>query len=136
MAERKLRSILTAIAVLLGVSMISGTYVLTDQIRDSFKDLLETGNEGTDAVLTPQTKFTSNYSQEERLPVSLVDRVKRVPGVDAAAGQREAFGALIVDGEEIRTAGAPSLVFGTSPEPFDATERAEGGDPASQGEIA
>jgi putative ABC transport system permease protein len=136
MTERKLRSILTAIAVLLGVSMISGTYVLTDQIRDSFKEILETGNEGTDAVLTPHTEFTSNYSQEERLPASLVDRVKRVPDVDAAAGQREAFGALIVDGEEIRTTGAPSLVFGTSPEPFDATEPAEGRDPASQGEIA
>jgi putative ABC transport system permease protein len=136
MAERKLRSALTAIAVLLGVSMISGTYVLTDQIRDSFKDILETGNEGTDAVLTPHTEFTSNYSQEERLPASLVDRVKRVPGVDAAAGQREAFGALIVDGEEIRTTGAPSLVFGTTPEPFDATEPAEGRDPVSSGEIA
>jgi putative ABC transport system permease protein len=135
-AERKLRSALTAIAVLLGVSMISGTYVLTDQIRDSFKDILETGNEGTDAVLTPHTEFTSNYSQEERLPASLVDRVKRVPGVDAAAGQREAFGALIVDGEEIRTTGAPSLVFGTTPEPFDATEPAEGRDPVSSGEIA
>jgi putative ABC transport system permease protein len=135
-AERKLRSALTAIAVLLGVSMISGTYVLTDQIRDSFKDILETGNEGTDAVLTADTEFSSSYSQEERLPTSLVDRVNRVPGVDAAAGQREAFGALIVNGEEIRTAGAPSLVFGTSPEPFDATEPAEGRDPVNSGEIA
>jgi putative ABC transport system permease protein len=135
-AERKLRSALTAIAVLLGVSMISGTYVLTDQIRDSFKDILETGNEGTDAVLTADTEFSSSYSQEERLPTSLVDRVNRVPGVDAAAGQREAFGALIVNGEEIRTAGAPSLVFGTSPEPFDATEPDEGRDPVNSGEIA
>ena len=135
-AERKLRSALTAIAVLLGVSMISGTYVLTDQIRDSFKDILETGNEGTDAVLTADTEFSSNYSQEERLPASLVDRVQQVPGVETAAGQRQAFGALIVDGEEIRTAGAPSLVFGTSPEPFDATEPAEGRDPVNSGEIA
>jgi putative ABC transport system permease protein len=135
-AQRKLRSALTAIAVLLGVSMISGTYVLTDQIRDSFEDILETGNEGTDAVLTADTEFSSSYSQEERLPASLVERVKRVPGVDAADGHREAFGALIVDGEEIRTAGAPSLVFGTSPEPFDATEPAEGRDPVNPGEIA
>jgi putative ABC transport system permease protein len=135
-AQRKLRLALMAIAVLLGVSMISGTYVLTDQIRDSFKDILETGNEGTDAVLTADTEFSSNYSQEERLPASLVDRVQQVPGVETAAGQRQAFGALIVDGEEIRTAGAPSLVFGTSPEPFDATEPAEGRDPVNSGEIA
>ena len=51
-------------------------------------------------------------------------------------GQSEAFGALIVDGEEIRTTGAPNLVFGTSPEPFDATEPAEGRDPVNSGEIA
>ncbi len=136
MAERKLRSALTAIAVLLGVSMISGTYVLTDQIRDSFKDILETGNEGTDAILTPETEFSSSYTQEERLPASLVDRVRQVPGVESAAGQSQAFGALIVDGEEIRTTGAPNLVFGTSPEPFDATEPAEGRDPVNPGEIA
>ncbi|HEU4979963.1 MAG TPA: FtsX-like permease family protein, partial [Solirubrobacterales bacterium] len=136
MAERKLRSALTAIAVLLGVSMISGTYVLTDQIRDSFQEILETGNEGTDAILTPETEFSSSYSQEERLPASLVETAREVPGVESAAGQSEAFGALIVDGEEIRTVGAPNLVFGTSPEPFDATEPAEGRDPINPGEIA
>ena len=136
MAERKLRSALTAIAVLLGVSMISGTYVLTDQIRDSFRDILETGNEGTDAILTPETEFSSSYSQEERLPATLVDRVRKVPGVESAAGQSQAFGALIVDGEEIRTTGAPNLVFGTSPDPFDPTEPADGRDPVNSGEIA
>ena len=33
LAQRKLRSALTAIAILLGVAMIAGTYVQTDQIR-------------------------------------------------------------------------------------------------------
>ena len=36
-AERKLRSALTAIAVLLGVAMIAGTYVQTDQIRSGVR---------------------------------------------------------------------------------------------------
>ena len=36
LGERKLRSALTAIAVLLGVAMIAGTYVLTDQMRGGF----------------------------------------------------------------------------------------------------
>ena len=39
LADRKLRSALTAIAVLLGVAMIAGTYVLTDQIRSGFTQL-------------------------------------------------------------------------------------------------
>jgi putative ABC transport system permease protein len=62
--------------------------------------------------------------------------VRQVPGVESAAGQSQAFGALIVDGEEIRTTGAPNLVFGTSPDPFDPTEPAEGRDPVNSGEIA
>jgi putative ABC transport system permease protein len=136
MLERKLRSALTAIAVLLGVSMISGTYVLTDEIRDSFQDIIETGNQGTDALLTPKTEFSSSFSQDDQLPASLLARVRRVPGVESAAGQRQAYGALVVDGEEIRTTGAPSLVFGTSPEPFDATDAATGRDPVNPGEIA
>ncbi len=41
-----------------------------------------------------------------------------------------------MDGEEIRTTGVPNLVFGTTPEPFDATEAVEGRDPESSGEVA
>ena len=136
MTERKLRSVLTAIAVLLGVAMISGTYVLTDQIRGSFQQIEETGNQGTDAVLKPRTAFNSSISQDALLPESLVERVKSVPGVRAAAGDRQAFGSLVVNGDEIKTTGAPSLVFGTSPEPFDPTSPVEGRDPVSAGEIA
>ena len=136
MAERKLRSALTAIAVLLGVSMIAGTYVLTDQIRDSFNGILETANQGTDAILTPNEEFSSSFSQEQYLPESLVGIVRQVPGAETVAGQRQALGALVVDGEEIRTTGAPNLVFGTSPEPFDATEPVDGRDPVNPGEIA
>ena len=81
MAERKLRSALTAIAVLLGVAMISGTYVLTDGIRGAFAKINETANEGTDAVLSPKTEFNSSFTQTEKLPASLV-----APGARAAPG--------------------------------------------------
>ena len=33
---RKLRAVLTAVAIVLGVAMISGTYVLTDSIDSAF----------------------------------------------------------------------------------------------------
>ena len=33
---RKLRTVLTAMAIVLGVAMISGTYILTDTITASF----------------------------------------------------------------------------------------------------
>ena len=137
MAQRKLRSALTAIAVLLGVAMISGTYVLTDQIRNAFSDLTRTANEGTDAVLSADTEFGEAFAETEELPASLLKRVESLPGVGTVAGQREGNGALVVDGEPIRTeGGAPSPVFGVIPEPFDATETVDGRDPESSGEVA
>jgi hypothetical protein len=44
-AQRKLRSALTAIAVLLGVAVIAGTYVLTDQIRNGFNEMIPSPGE-------------------------------------------------------------------------------------------
>ena len=136
MAERKLRSALTAIAVLLGVAMIAGTYVLTDGIKGSFKKINETANQGTDAVLSPKTEFNSSFSQTEKLPASLVARVRALPQVAKAAGALQAFGALVLDGKPVTQFGGPSLVFGTTPEPFDPTSPAEGRDPSAPGEIA
>ena len=49
MAQRKLRSALTAVAILLGVAMIAGTYVQTDQIRTAMNDITRTANSGVDA---------------------------------------------------------------------------------------
>ncbi len=136
MAERKLRSILTAIAVLLGVAMISGTYVLTDGIRGAFAKINETANQGTDAVLSPKTQFNSGLSQEQGIPQSLVDRVRRLPEVSSAAGAGQGFGALVKDGKEITQFGGPNLVFSTAPQPFDPTSAVKGREPAAPGEIA
>ena len=35
---RKLRAVLTAFAIVLGVAMVSGTFVLTDTIKAAFSD--------------------------------------------------------------------------------------------------
>ncbi len=136
MAERKLRSALTAIAVLLGVAMIAGTYVLTDGIRGAFAKINETAKQGTDAVVSPKTEFNSGFSQAENLPEPLVDRIRSLPEAGSAVGSGQAYGALVVDGGEISQFGAPNLVFSSSPEPFDPTSPAEGRDPSAPGEIA
>ena len=59
MAERRLRSALTGVAVLLGVAMIAGTYVLTDQIHAAFSDINRTANQGRDAVISQAGCSTS-----------------------------------------------------------------------------
>ena len=48
-AER-LRTVLTAISIVLGTAMITGTFVVRDQITGAFTDIFETGLEKTDVV--------------------------------------------------------------------------------------
>ena len=51
LAGRKLRALLTAFAVVIGVSMVSGTYVLTDTIKQAFDGIFSQSYADTDAVI-------------------------------------------------------------------------------------
>ena len=57
LAGRKLRAVLTALAIILGVAMISGTYVLTDTIDKAFSNIFTSVYAGTDAVDNRQVAF-------------------------------------------------------------------------------
>ena len=57
MAGRKLRTALTALAVILGVTMVSGTFVLTDSIDRAFDAIFSSVYEGTDATITGKSAF-------------------------------------------------------------------------------
>ena len=59
LTSRPLRTILTLLAILLGVAMITGTYVLTDQIDNGFADIFKTSFKGTAVQVAPKTTFTS-----------------------------------------------------------------------------
>ena len=63
LAARPLRTVLTLLAILLGVAMITGTYVLTDQIDNGFADIIETSLKGTAVQIEPKSSFTSMESQ-------------------------------------------------------------------------
>lgn len=135
LAQRRLRSALTALAILLGVAMIAGTYVLTDQIRTAFEDIEQTANQDVDAVVKPKVEFGAGFGGTRPLPESLVDRVEAVPGVERAVGQLWESGALVVDGERIASQYAPSAVMSTVGEPFEPTEPIAGRQPTGPGEV-
>ena len=48
--QRKLRVLLTGIAIALGVALMAGTYMLTDTINNSFAAIFQTANQGHDVV--------------------------------------------------------------------------------------
>src|SRR4029079_18595024 len=85
---RKLRWVLTSLAILLGVAMIAGTFILTDQINNAFGDIFHTATARTDAVLPRKAaSSTQQLGSNAPLPESLVAKVRQVPGVAKAQGE-------------------------------------------------
>jgi putative ABC transport system permease protein len=120
LASRPLRTVLTLLAILLGVAMITGTYVLTDQIDNGFADIIGTSLKGTAVQVEPKRSFTSlEGDAAQTLNDDLVARVLAVPGVDKAAGAYETMGAAIVDGKAVESGGAPTLLTTDLGEPFN-----------------
>jgi len=112
--SRKLRTILTMVAIVLGVSMISGTYVLTDTINTSFSQIFNKANQTTDVIIQGKAPVqSSQFSRPLALPASLLNIVRGTPGVALADGQI-ADRAQLVDknGKPLgATNGAPDLLF-------------------------
>ena len=135
---RKTRALLTGLAVLLGVAMISGTYVFTDTINSTFDKVFEQANEGVDVVISGRSEFdTDNGPVTQEIPESLVNRVKDVPGVLVAAGNVEDFASIFkANGDQVETRGAPPLLFSRPPERFDPLDYVEGEPPATAQEVA
>lgn len=136
LASRPLRTLLTTLAILLGVAMVTGTYVLTDQIDRGFAQIFETSFKGTAVVVEPRTSFTDIENMEPRaMDAGLIDAVAAVPGVSSVAGAYETMGAAIVDGETIQTGGAPTLLTADPGEPFDQGRIVEGREAQERNEV-
>ncbi len=115
---RKLRAILTALAIILGVAMMSGTYVLTDTIDKAFSTIFDESYAGTDVVVSGKgadISFQGTDAETPPIDESLVAKVRALPDVEAAAGSvADETNTKIIgsDGKAINTQGAPSLGFG------------------------
>src|SRR3982074_2865610 len=87
---RKLRASLTAIAIVLGVAMVSGTYILTDTIQSAFSTAFIQANKNSDASAggknAPAGDNGTRDSTTPSVPASLLTRVRALPRVAQAAG--------------------------------------------------
>ena len=86
LAARKLRSILTAIAIVLGVAMVSGTLVLTDTIEKAFDSIFSSSYEQTDAVVSGKKLVQWSQTGKAQISPDVLARVRGLPEVEAAAG--------------------------------------------------
>lgn len=136
LAERKLRSVLTAVAIMLGVAMIAGTYVQTDQIRTAFTEIEQSINEGIDANITPKTAFEADFSPDTLMSERLVAQAAAIDGAQRAEGQLYEQGSLVVGGEAIEPQMAPAFVMSQMHGSFNALSIVRGRYPRASGEVA
>ena len=106
------RLLRTASAVALAVSLVSGTFVLTDTIDAAFQRA-STSSSGIDVVVRASAQFTAQATtlpEREPLPESLLDVIAAIPGVDKVWGQVMGFAELVdKEGNAISPSGLPTV---------------------------
>src|SRR4029079_10549168 len=113
--SKKVGFLLTGIAVILGVAFVSGTFVLTQTITNTFNGLFDDIYKHTDAVIQGKEKFSAQgFGDAGRGTVSetLLPIVRRTDGVSVADGSVQGL-AFIIDkqGDVLgsKGRGAPAL---------------------------
>ena len=89
LSGRKVRAMLTGLAIVLGVAMMSGTFVLTDTINNAFTSIFTQSYKNADAIISGETAFTNDNGpqvQAPSFPQSFLATVRGLPDVAAAVG--------------------------------------------------
>jgi putative ABC transport system permease protein len=113
--SRKLRLVLSGLAVVLGVMFVSGAFVLTDTLQRSFDNLFASVYSTTDVQVNQKSKLGEAYDGEDAtgdgIAPDVVAKVAQVPGVASATGVVSADGARMVgpNGKVVTTWGPPRL---------------------------
>ena len=68
LAGRKLRTALSALAIVLGVAMVTGAYIVGDTMKKGADSLSSSAYRGTAAVVTARTTFKTDTDNNRAAP--------------------------------------------------------------------
>ena len=107
----KVRFLLTAVAIVLGVGLVVGTFIFTDTINAQFDTLLDDIYAGTDVSVRAEAGDFS--AATEPFPASVYDDVIAVDGVKAAEPGVGSVSIQVLDknGDPVGGQGPPTLGF-------------------------
>src|SRR6478609_8168289 len=112
---RKVRACLTALAIVLGVAMVSGSFVLTDTISKAFTSIFSSAYDHTDAVVSGRKLVDYSSSGNATVSAQLLAKIRAQSNVAAAAGSvmdlnGDSTKAKLIgkDGKAIDHGGAPT----------------------------
>jgi len=105
---RKLRLGLTALAIVLGVTFVTGTLVLTDTLNQTFDNLVGTAYQHINFQIRGKAAFSTNSvsgkGARKPIPESIATAVRRLPGVADADGSVEGYAQFVSGGNAIGSA--------------------------------
>ena len=136
----KVRLLLTALAIILGVGLISGVYVYTDTIGKAFDAIFADAYAGIDIVVATETDFSlgeGTYIDEADFA-----RIEEVDGVEEIFPSIQGLGVVILDedGEVLRSGPGPPTFISNLNEAEAASDiegftLAEGAYPVGEGQV-
>jgi putative ABC transport system permease protein len=135
----RLRLILTALSIVLGVAFVTGTLVFTDTLHNTFDQLFK----GVDGKISVQVREPSPVNDQYGnkafipMPASILPQVAHLPGVAASEGSVSGFAQLVdKHNKAITTTGAPTIgaSYGTVRE-ISGFSLASGHAPQGPGEV-
>jgi putative ABC transport system permease protein len=116
---RKVRAFLTALSIILGVAMVSGSFVLTDTISRAFDSIFSSAYDNTDAVVSGKKLVDFSSSGNATVSQAVLEKIRAQRDVAAAAGaiadlSGDSTRAQIIgrDGKAIGNAGSPTFGLG------------------------
>lgn len=117
----KVRLMLTAFAIIIGVAFVAASFVFTDTISARFNALLETTTTGVDVYVRPAPPETGDTFQNAEfgsIPESTLETVAAAPGVRIAEGGVVGFAQIVnKEGEAVGGQGPPTLGYSWSIDP-------------------
>ncbi|MFJ4652274.1 ABC transporter permease [Nocardia sp. NPDC088792] len=133
LAAHKVRLFLTVLSVVLGTAFISGSFIFTDTLQNTFNGIFADQAKGVDVRVSPKEV------QSLGIPQDVVNKIVATPGVRTAAPAVNGPVVLLKDGHAVQTGGAPTIGQSYLP-PDKAVAQPDkfllGGPPTEPGEIA
>ncbi len=147
LVARKVRLLLSGLAIVLGVAFVAGSFIFTDTIQRSFDGIVD-GSVPDVTVRADADPVESRGGPvppagvPQTLDAALVEQVAALPEVERADGTVDGFGLFVAraDGRLLGGAGAPTLTFNFSDAPNmlgqPSISVAEGREPRTEDEVA
>jgi putative ABC transport system permease protein len=98
LAAHKIRLVLTAISVILGVAFVAGTLIFTDTMNKQFDDLFD--KVGKNVAVDVRAKKVVDEGDDDGntavpVPASILEKVRTIPGVKNPVGNVNGYAAVV-----------------------------------------